>query len=291
MQTLSFQNLTTIPQLDDNIKQLDISYNKIKDLTNLPSNLEYLNCSHNNITEISNLPATLKTLVCSYNQIKNIVIPPNLKRLNCMYNEIKDIIFTDELEFININHNYLSNISSLPSTLKVLLCSNNLLTFLPSTLPPYLHIINCAYNNLLSLPDIHSNLKEIYFQNNIITKVIIQNNILYYNAQNNPLCKFEDKTPEDDFYYIENHMTCIDYENMEELGIEEYLSYSENNIIIKGPNEKFICYKRNEVFGLYNLPYYQENILDWSELKTPCQIFDLMILKINKETFYKIVPI
>jgi hypothetical protein len=120
---------------------------------------------------------------------------------------------------------------------------------------------------------------------------MLENNILHYNAQNNPLIKFEDNTNEDDFYVVENHMNCIDHQNMEQFNIDEYLSYNDNNIVIKGPNEKFICYKRNEVINLSILPYYQEKIIDSSALKTPCKIFDLAIVKINKETFYKIVPI
>ncbi len=291
MQNLSFNNLTELPQLDSNLKWLDVSYNKLTQINNLPTNLEYLNCSHNNIKNLLELPQTLKTLVCSYNQISNIILPAKLERINCMFNNIQNINFNDNLEVIIINYNYLSSIKYLPSKLKVLLCANNIISNLPHILPSNLHTLNCANNNLLCLPNLHNNIKEIYFQNNIISEAIIDKNVLHYNAQNNPLCKFEDNTPEDDFYMIENSMMCIDYENMEQVNIDEYLGYSDNNIVIKGSNEKFICYKRNELYGMYSLPYYQENIIDWSALNTPCKIFDLMISKINKETFYKIVPI
>jgi Leucine-rich repeat (LRR) protein len=291
MQTLSYQNLSELPILDDDIKWLDISHNKITHLKTLPSKLEYLNCSRNNITHIVNLPNTLKTLVCSYNQITSIELPYSLERFNCMHNNIKDISFTDNLEVININYNCLPSIRYLPPKLKVILCANNLITSLPTNLPANLNTINCSNNNLFQLPNLHNNIKEIYFQKNIITEAIMGENILHYNAQNNPLVKFEDNTPEDDFYILENPILCLDFENMEKISIDEYLSYSDNNIVIKGPNEKFICYKKDEVITLSQLPYYQENISNWDALKTPCKIFDLMIIKINKETFYKIVSL
>jgi len=296
MENLSYSKLNEVPILNNDTIYLDISHNNITELNNLPSNLYYLNCSHNKIKRIENLPDTLQILVCSFNEISKLIISPNIHRLNCMFNKIKHINFTNNLEVIIINNNLLTNISYLPTSLKVLFCANNMISKLPDKLPEQLIILNCASNNILQLPRLPKSLEEIYFQNNIITKITIDKNIKHYNIQNNPLVKFEDNMGEDEYYIVDNTIKCIDFENMEEIDIDKHLSLSEDNIIIKSSNDKFICYSKKSLINLFEnkmttLPYYRENILDWESLRTPCNIFDLQIVKINKETFFKIIPI
>jgi Leucine-rich repeat (LRR) protein len=80
-------NLRELPELPNNLQELDCSNNQLTSLPVLPNTLKYLNCSDNSLTILPILPDTLEDLVCRNNNLTNF---PNLPNLYILY--IDDII-------------------------------------------------------------------------------------------------------------------------------------------------------------------------------------------------------
>jgi Leucine-rich repeat (LRR) protein len=107
---LSHMNLHELPNLPDDIIQLDVSYNYITKLPKLPSNLSHLNCSYNSITKLPKLPSSLKSLNCSNNRLFSIKVPKSLSYLNISNNyfESKPQV-NKNIRLIDTNNFYKSN--------------------------------------------------------------------------------------------------------------------------------------------------------------------------------------
>lgn len=80
-------NLTQLPShLPQSLLVLDVTWNNLSSLPNLPSSLHTLQCSFNSITKLPNpLPASLHTLQCAYNAQLGGAVPsiPSLRHIHC----------------------------------------------------------------------------------------------------------------------------------------------------------------------------------------------------------------
>jgi len=72
--------LTSLPILPENLKELCCSNNQLTSLLALPQNLEKLNCNTNKLTSLPILPENLETLYCYKNQLTSLPnLPQNLE--------------------------------------------------------------------------------------------------------------------------------------------------------------------------------------------------------------------
>ncbi len=93
--------------------RLDVYGMQLTSLPSLPANLRELNCGNNNLTELPALPKGLQILNCAENKLISLPhLPPNLVRLIC-------------------TNNNLTKLPALPASLRVLECSHNKLISLP----------------------------------------------------------------------------------------------------------------------------------------------------------------
>jgi len=85
-------NLSSLPILPENLKELYCSYNKLTSLSILPENLEKLYCGNNNLTSLPFLPKNLKTLGCYCNNLTSLpILPEKLQLLKCQYNNLTSL--------------------------------------------------------------------------------------------------------------------------------------------------------------------------------------------------------
>ena len=142
-------DLTSLPKLPNNLKQLNCCYNKLTKLPTLPDSLKVLFCDHNELTILPRLPDNLKILKCNKNKLKTLPILPNsLKKLDCGKNKLTSLPkLPENLEILYCGDNELTSLPKLPDSLKVLFCDHNELTIL-QTLPDSLTVLFCEKNNL-----------------------------------------------------------------------------------------------------------------------------------------------
>ncbi len=85
----SYNNLTSLPELNDSLQVLDCSRNELTSLPKLNNNLIHLDCCLNNLTVLPKLNNNLAILLCSYNLL--ITLPKLNKKLklftatNCLF--------------------------------------------------------------------------------------------------------------------------------------------------------------------------------------------------------------
>ncbi len=96
-------DLTKLPELPNNIKQLHCYRNKLIYLPALPNKLIFLDCGYNKLTELPELPETLSGLWCENNNIKylsqhNCEVIKNIHNLNILDNPVSNR-FDDNKEF------------------------------------------------------------------------------------------------------------------------------------------------------------------------------------------------
>ena len=74
---VSNKNIDYLPDLSrfKHLKQLNCSYNQLTSLPDLNENSQYLNCHHNKLTSLPDLNKNLKILYCYNNQLTSL---PNL---------------------------------------------------------------------------------------------------------------------------------------------------------------------------------------------------------------------
>ena len=111
------------------------------------TNLESLSCKNNNLTSIPNLPNQLETLNLRSNNISYInPLPESLLYVDLRNNSLFTVPeFPDRIETLKLCFNNFSNIPNLPDSLRVLYFAYNNLVGLP-TLPPLTEQVLC-YNN------------------------------------------------------------------------------------------------------------------------------------------------
>jgi len=182
----SDNQLTSLPELPDNLKHLDCSsaYNFLNEITilpELPDNLEYLDCSRNDLISLPELPDNLKYLDCSRNELISMpVLPANLNYLDCSGSSSstggapQNISILPELPIslteLRCSYNQLTSMPELPENLTYLSCGGNQLTSLPE-LPLGLNELQCDYSELTILPDLPNGLRELGVSDNQLTSL------------------------------------------------------------------------------------------------------------------------
>lgn len=162
---LSGLSLTKLPQLPENLTDLNIDYNELETLPSLPPSLEILWCSFNKLKSLPNLPLSLRQIICFGNKLESLPILPNsLEELLCSGNYIKELpLLPKSLQVLDVRLNRLRKVSELPESLTEFMCCHNFLTSLPN-LPPnlrfldYLDYDDSEYNNIQTLPKLPATL-------------------------------------------------------------------------------------------------------------------------------------
>ena len=165
---LSFNKLSTLPDLRafkkfDNLKVLDLCYNKIRDIdfSLIPPTLTELKLMHNKLTSIGSLNhcTELNCLSVSYNRITQVDwsnLPPALKWLYLDQNQLTtvgDVSHCTRLSVFSLSSNHINHIDwkNLPPSLTWLTLDNNLLSTA--------ELIHCTQLEWLELgnnPTLHS---------------------------------------------------------------------------------------------------------------------------------------
>lgn len=144
---------------------MDFSFNSLNEITVLQDFkgelIHSVNLSHNNLTKLHRMKGMphLAKLYVTHNKLEMF--------------QLQDFKYLDQLYF---SHNKLQKLFYIPSKLRVLDCSNNLITFIEQdVLPKNLEILNLSNNKLIILPEklIMQNLSVINLSNNELTKIPI----------------------------------------------------------------------------------------------------------------------
>ena len=129
----------------------------------------------------------LTELQCIYNQLTQLpTLPPTLKYLSCCHNQLTQLpTLPPTLIMLYCSNNQLTQLPTLPPTLTMLLCSYNQFTQLP-TLPPTLTDLYCYNNQLSQLPSLPSTLKYLVCCNNQLTQLpTLPSTLLHLDCRNN----------------------------------------------------------------------------------------------------------
>ena len=215
--TINYQKLylTTIPILNLNLIELNISNNEIVSiavLANLKKILK-LDCSFNKIKDISSLSQlkTLKELYTNNNQIESIPQLSNtLEIIDLSHNNIKDITKMDNLINVNkikLNNNNIQNISPLNKSNKLI----------------YLNISNNIISNIKNICNLED-LNKLYLKGNSITdsKFLGKlNKLIYLNIENTNI-----KNEDLDFLRVELKNTQIEFTQESPITLKKCLEFS-----------------------------------------------------------------
>ena len=135
------------------LKRLYCDNNQLTTLPELNENLKQLHCGGNYLTTLPKLNKNLRQLYC-YNNYLTILpkLNENLKKLDCCNNE-------------------LTSLPELNENLEQLFCYSNRLTYLPK-LNKNIYILYCFDNRLTSLPELNDKLLHFRCYNNPINEII-----------------------------------------------------------------------------------------------------------------------
>jgi len=96
--------LTSLPELPENLVSLVCCINQLIFLPELPKTLKKLYCSDNQLTSLPNLPESLTYLNCDNNQLTYLPeLPKNIKWILFKNNIIYEIIYDLNIEIIKKN--------------------------------------------------------------------------------------------------------------------------------------------------------------------------------------------
>ena len=203
---LNSLNLTTLPDLPNNLIKLDCSFNKLTTLPILPNNLNHLDCGRNKLTTLPILPNNLIKLDCNSNKLTTLpILPNNLTTLDCYNNKLFNLpILPNTLKILNCYDNQLTILPELPNSLEFLKCYYNKLTNLP-VLPNSLTELHCYDNQLTTLPVLPNNLNELYCYDNQLTILpVLPNSLEFLKCSYNKLTTLPN---------LPNNLTTLDCSN------------------------------------------------------------------------------
>jgi len=114
----------------------------------------------------------LTSLDCSNNQLTQLpTLPPTLKYFSCRNNQLTQLpTLPPTLKNLDCNNNQLTQLPTLPPTLEILDCSTNQLRQLP-TLPPTLECLSCSTNQLTQLPTLPPRFEYLVCNENQLTQL------------------------------------------------------------------------------------------------------------------------
>ena len=153
------------------------------------TNLEILSCKNNNLTSIPDLPNQLKTLNLRSNNISNInPLPQSVLDVDLRNNSLVSVPeFPNQIETLKLCFNNFSNIPNLPDSLRVLYFAYNNLVGLP-TLPPNTEQVLCYNNQIENIEFIPESIETFRVQNNNISILPdIPSGIQTLDISNNPI--------------------------------------------------------------------------------------------------------
>jgi|GEM_PF-5440590 len=173
------------------LEQLDCNSNQLTSLPELPNNLDWLLCYRNKIGRLPRLPESLRLLNCTNNELDMLPsLPSGLVRLLCSGNKLKAL--SDKLpitlEVIDFSHNQITQSPQLRHIpfLRFLYCSGNQLKQLPDL--PLLFTLHCANNQLKSLPELPYTLRDLNCSNNqIVSLRNLPTRCIFLNLSSNEL--------------------------------------------------------------------------------------------------------
>lgn len=215
-----------------NLKNLNLSYNRIKIINNnFSEKIEEIFIQHNSLLEIpKELPNNLITLVCNNNNLEKIpdTLPIKLEELyihNNFINYLPDNL-PKELLVLSCNGNNITKIpENLPNNLNYLDISYCNLNYIPETLPPNLNNLLISGNKIIKLPDnLPRTINSLMINDNLITNFplsIINLNLYSYDFTGNTID-------------ITNPIIKIWYERL--LNLNETTNINKGNIYIDSQN-------------------------------------------------------
>jgi Leucine-rich repeat (LRR) protein len=164
---LTNSDLSTLPELPEDLVELNCFNNRLTSLPVLPKGLMKLDCFNNELTSLPELPKNLFLLNCNSNQIITLPeLPETLEDLICDNNKLISLPEIPEgVHELSCTNNQLTSLPELPEGLSELYCSDNQLTSLPE-LPEGLSELWCYRNKLKILPKLPENLRELKCKHN-----------------------------------------------------------------------------------------------------------------------------
>ena len=176
---------------------------------------------------LDNYNNNIISISCYDNQLTELpTLPDSLKYLNCNNNQLTELpTLPDSLTQLYCYKNQLTNLPTLPDSLKELYCSNNQLTELPS-LPDSLIKLCCWNNKLTELPTLPDNLKKILCSDNKLTELPDLPDSLKITFNNNPIYDF-----------IQNHFDG------------NVIIYQENKLVVQKISDWFLECKGNPKYA------------------------------------------
>ena len=153
------------------------------------TNLESLSCKNNNLTSIPDLPNQLETLNLRSNNISHInPLPQSVIDVDLRNNSLTSVPeFPNQIETLKLCFNNFSNIPNLPDSLKVLYFAYNNLVGLP-ILPPLTEQVLCYNNQIEYIEFIPESIEVFRVQNNNISILPdIPSGIQTFDVSSNPI--------------------------------------------------------------------------------------------------------
>jgi len=156
-------NLSTLPELPNQLENINCQWNQIISLPNFPESLLNFDGRHNLITVVPELPNTMEILRVCFNEVTTIPdLPDSLKILFCAYNYehltyLPD--FPDHLEEVLCFDNEIAQISAIPETMHKFMMQNNSITRIPD-IPEGVDILNISNNPIICVNDYPEQFEE-----------------------------------------------------------------------------------------------------------------------------------
>lgn len=185
--SLKENQLTTLNLVSNtNLKELDVSYNKLKENLNLSANtqLEKLDCSNNQIAQLNVSPSALKEVNVSGNSLNQQLDLSNstqLEKLDCSNSGVTSVAVpaTNTLKELDVSGNGLNQTLDLSANkgLQTVNCSGNQITSMTLPATDQLTEVNCSGNNIENLDVTQCpSLQTLECNGNQMTELDVSNN-------------------------------------------------------------------------------------------------------------------
>ena len=169
----SCNNLTSLPELNENLTTLYCYNNRLSCLPPLNNKLRILRCFNNLLTSLPPLSENLTELFCNHNELT--YLPPLNENLNILFCQSNQLTYLPPLNanltILNCQSNQLSYLPPLNENLERLHCQNNQLSYLPQ-LNENLERLHCQNNNLTFLPSLNDILQVFVYNDNPIHEIL-----------------------------------------------------------------------------------------------------------------------
>ena len=129
LQTLNLRsnNISNITPLPQSILDVDLRNNSLISVPEFPNQIETLKLCFNNFSNIPNLPDSLRVLYFAYNNLEGLpTLPSKIEQVLCYNNQIEYIeLIPESIEIFRVQNNYISILPDIPSGIETLDVSNN----------------------------------------------------------------------------------------------------------------------------------------------------------------------